>query len=584
MHTLFLLARMGAFFLWMGCWCVWLERRLRLPAAAAPLAVVCGSSVALYAAALLNVMAPVQLALYLAGPALALVELRRGAGQALRPFVSVSTALFLAAAGLTLLLERGRVIDEHDALAHWAVAAKSILNNGRLPNMGDLAVEYVDYPPAAELWIKLVCGITGFSDGGMVFAQGLVFLAALLAFAPLCKKRWYAGAAVAGFGLFLACTTTAWRDLRVDGLLTAATAAVWAVTAALRRSPERSLPAAIPALCFLVLLKNSGLFFVLLAGLPLVVLLARRGAGPAWKRAGLAALPLAAPALCWWLWQAHVAQVFVDASASKHAASLSAYGQRLADKTPEDLAAFRQAFAACWTDFSRPAVLRAWLFLGLFAAVCLVLAVAKRLSARAAAGYAAAAVFSGAVYVAALAGIYLFSMSTEEMLALASIERYASSFFDCLPAAALVLALAVRPAPEGRSGLRPAPGDGPLAWGCLAAALFCGAPYPAAARLLRAPVQAVQGRQKQETVNAPLLLEIWQSLLRDALMRRTGGAAARNPDQEKLTERIAARFTTAQIQGIIELLGDGLRRLAFGASGALTVDAVLAGLNGEEQE
>lgn len=119
---------------------------------------------------------------------------------------------------------------------------------------------------------------------------------------------------------------------------------------------------------------------------------------------------------------------------------------------------------------------------------------------------------------------------------------------------------------------------------CLAAALFCGAPYPAAARLLRAPVQAVQGRQKQETVNAPLLLEIWQSLLRDALVRRTGGAAARNPDQEKLAERIAARFTTAQIQGIIELLGDGLRRLAFGASGALTVDAVLAGLNGEEQE
>lgn len=150
-----------------------------------------------------------------------------------------------------------------------------------------------------------------------------------------------------------------------------------------------------------------------------------------------------------------------------------------------------------------------------------------------------------------------------------------------------------RSPPRGRTGWRAWPAgyaaDAYAAFraeaaDCLAAALFCGAPYPAAARLLRAPVQAVQGRQKQETVNAPLLLEIWQSLLRDALVRRTGGAAARNPDQEKLAERIAARFTTAQIQGIIELLGDGLRRLAFGASGALTVDAVLAGLNGEEQE
>ena len=32
------------------------------------------------------------------------------------------------------------------------------------------------------------------------------------------------------------------------------------------------------------------------------------------------------------------------------------------------------------------------------------------------------------------------------------------------------------------------------------------------------------------------------------------------------------------------MLGDGLKRLAFGASGSMTVDAVLASLNEEEKE
>ena len=119
---------------------------------------------------------------------------------------------------------------------------------------------------------------------------------------------------------------------------------------------------------------------------------------------------------------------------------------------------------------------------------------------------------------------------------------------------------------------------------CLETALFGGSPFAAAAALLRAPAAPTRGKQKQENVNAPLLLAAWQSLVRDALMARTDGAPAQNPDQKKLVARIAAAFTTARIQGIIELLGDGRRRLALGASGTLTTDAVLAALNQKETE
>ena len=450
-----LVLRSGAFFAWLGCWCLWLCRKAKLPAAITPLVAMCGAGMAMYAAGLLNVIWPVQLALYLAGPALAIGCLVREKWQALRPFVCVSMALFLAAAGATLLLERGRVIDNHDELAHWAIAAKTVVTEGRLPNMADTMVEFVDYPPAATLWIKVVCGLVGFSDGSMLFAQSLLFLAAILAFAPLCKKRWYAGAAVLGYGVYMAVVSIAWRELRVDGMLTALTAGAWAVTAALRREPKRALAASLPVLCFLAILKNSGMFFVALGAIPLMVLLARAGQNRSLKTAGLAALPLAAPALTWWLWQAHVALVFVDAASSKHAASLSAYAGQLGGKTPEDIAAFWEKFRGFWLFVSDPPVMRLYLFSAAFLLTCLILTLVKAMRWQAAAGYAAAWAGATAVYVAALAGTYLFSMNTDEMLAIASIRRYAASYFECLPAAAIVLALVhLEPALEGAGRLR----------------------------------------------------------------------------------------------------------------------------------
>ena len=119
---------------------------------------------------------------------------------------------------------------------------------------------------------------------------------------------------------------------------------------------------------------------------------------------------------------------------------------------------------------------------------------------------------------------------------------------------------------------------------CLETALFGGSPFAAAAALLRAPAVAPRPKQRQDVAGALLLLDVWQSLLRDALLLQTGGAGAQNPEQKKLAARMAATFTTARIQSMIGLLSDGLRRLAQGASGTLTTDAVLAALTEKETE
>lgn len=470
MHTLVLMLRVAGFFGWLACWCVWLSSRWKLPAAHTPLVAACGTGVVLYAAGLLNVIAPVQLALYLAGPLLAVYTLFKEKSAALRPFFTVGMGLFLLAAGATLLLERGRVIDNHDELAHWAIAAKTILTTGHLPNMADTAVQFVDYPPATALWIKAVCNLTGFSDGGMLFAQSLLFLAAMLAFAPLCRKRWYAGAAVLGYAAYMACLSVAYRELRVDGMLTVLTAAVWAITASLRREPYRALGAALPVLCFLAILKNSGLFFAALAVLPLCVLLLRAARPLQPRKLWAPAVAVAAPVLSWWLWKAHVALVFVDASISKHAASLNAYASQVNSKRPEDIAAFWESFRGFWLFVSDPPVMRLYACAAVFLLTCLVLALMRAMRPRAAVGYTVAGVVATALYVAGLAGTYLFSMNTDEMLAIASIRRYAASYFECLPAAALVLALLyLESALDAAGPLLPAGRRS------VAAALLCGA-------------------------------------------------------------------------------------------------------------
>jgi len=119
---------------------------------------------------------------------------------------------------------------------------------------------------------------------------------------------------------------------------------------------------------------------------------------------------------------------------------------------------------------------------------------------------------------------------------------------------------------------------------CLETALFGGSPFPIASAILKLPVWELREKQRQDAVNAALLIDIFSSILRDALMQKLGaGIPLQNPNEKKRIERIAASFTTARIRGIINILSDGHKRLAYSASASLTVDTVLAALFEKEK-
>jgi hypothetical protein len=131
----------------------------------------------------------------------------------------------------------------------------------------------------------------------------------------------------------------------------------------------------------------------------------------------------------------------------------------------------------------------------------------------------------------------------------------------------------------------------------LAQAVFEYAPFAKSAELITsvsaqpnvedgddAPRKRSKKSKRGDFALAMRMLDIWQSVFRDALMHSSGGAAERNVDKKELVERITASFTSAYIQGIINKIAMAQQRLAGGANVYLTVDCVLAGLFSKENK
>ena len=83
-------------------------------------------------------------------------------------------------------------------------------------------------------------------------------------------------------------------------------------------------------------------------------------------------------------------------------------------------------------------------------------------------------------------------------------------------------------------------------------------------------------RKKGDVQLALSLLTIFISVFQDALNESLGLRSLRNSDQTILIRNIASHFTTAQIQGIIEMLSNSQQKLTAGASIYLTLESVLA--------
>ena len=419
-----LLLKLALFLLSLAGWGVFIARRFSIRMELTPFIVLSGMGVVLFGAGLLNIYRPVEWCLWLGGLAL-LVYCALRQKDAFAPWWSLRSAVFGAGTLWMLWLMRGGVLVGHDNMSHWGIMVKTMVRFDRLPNTQNQAVEFVSYPPGGSGLIKYFCDFVGTSDGMMMYAQGLLLLAGVFTLFALCpKKHWSSLALAAVSGVFLLVGNLTPADLRVDTLL--AVQAVGALAIIAYYGPEQPQKAAwlsMSGLVLLALIKNSGLFFVAmdLVVLTWFLLRQKKVRRQNWL---FAAAAWAAPLASFWLWTRHVAMVFPEGSSSKHAVSLSGYEKIFGGKTPEEMQGFHDLFFSHLVNFSKAENRCLWLLLVLMLGAVLWIGFAKALPGRGVLLLGAALFGGELLYLVCLWATYVFSMTANEMLCLASFSRY----------------------------------------------------------------------------------------------------------------------------------------------------------------
>ncbi|WP_461219581.1 ABC transporter permease [Lapidilactobacillus salsurivasis] len=320
----------------------------------------------------------------------------------------------------------------YDNYSHWALIAKFLTYTGHLPGATDKIIAFTSYPPATALWMTEWATLIGYHDGVILVAQfSMIWSASYALFAVLRDRSRALTTMVLCFAISLANvfnTTIRFNNLLVDYVLPIVTAAGLAALYAHREQPRWQWVILALFSANLLLIKNSGTFFVVvLVGYGLYLNLKRlRGQGGQQHLLDLLAFGAAVVSgvLPFLWWQRHVKLTFT--SSTKHQIDFQAYLQRLHrenDGTLNKIAAkFFHVLADPTTLAARGMILvsvsllLAWIlvrYLGKHRNPLLKLLIVIDL------GYF--------LYALSVLGMYLVSMPPIEALNLAGLARYLAS-------------------------------------------------------------------------------------------------------------------------------------------------------------
>lgn len=398
----------------------------------------------LYIAGILNILLPMTYAIVAVGAVLCVkyavtFSKRKQWGDIAKAFITLPNILM----GLLLLLfgmlMRNAKFLSYDNFSHWALIAKQMNADNRLPNFTNSIIEFSSYPPGSALFIYFVTQFLGFTEGRAMFAQCILVFSCLWSiFAFIPKTNHWLGVRMLALKTLLPTVVAllcmllitfgivSIYDLLVDTLLTAIGISGFAVIYYYRHEIKKAAWFSIPISTTVGIIKSAGLLFFILNMIMLLYLFLRdqkkRASEQKSWRPVLYALLI--PLIAFYLWNAHTDMVFQNAHQSKHALSISRYQKELNSKSPEEITAIQKLW---WeTTFSSDNANAKWLALW---NICLIsLAILLFLSGRK--GYkillSAAALFDliFLVYVVGMYFMYLFSMPTNEALYLASYDRY----------------------------------------------------------------------------------------------------------------------------------------------------------------
>ena len=398
---------------------VWelLRRRTGIDDSFIPGLTVALQTTALFAAGILNLL-PAAVWLMYAFGLFCLFYFIRGdkSAQALKRYTGAGYIYLAAVTAAAAILLKGAVFTDFDDFTHWAVAVKQLLAENRFPNFSDSVITFREYPMGSTVYIYYASTLVSRAESFQMLAQVYMIAAALTPLLFFCKKeRLPALLCLLGFSYFVLGYNIPVTSLMVDTLLPVVSMSMLAYIYIYCRTAEHPVRFYLAGAYMVqtVQIKNSGVFFVMIAAVWMISLAVRE------RRFKSRAALLSVPLVSFILWQAHCGLVYEDSKKSTHALSLSAYCGNMASKPAgirKDILLALLQFIVGFRDV--------WIVLCVFAAVgalvYMLRAQDRRLLAKA--GILCAAMF--AAYTVGLAMVYIFSMSSNEALRLTSCSRY----------------------------------------------------------------------------------------------------------------------------------------------------------------
>ncbi|MFD1484515.1 ABC transporter permease [Lacticaseibacillus baoqingensis] len=366
------------------------------------------------------------------------------------PFVGTHPFdLWMIAMGIVmgLALWRSPLI-HYDNYTHWALIVKFMTATGRLPGAHDALITYTSYPPATGLFITYVAKFLGFHDGVLCLAQFILIWAAVYTIFGVLRDK------TRGLMIFVLCFTISianvfniairMNNLLVDFVLPIVAVGGIAGAYCCRHHVKQQLAHVALVVASLLLIKNSGTFFVIAL---LLYLAYTRLQGPKahrWRRraqavgvtalaGGLGYLPF-----LWWNW--HVKTTF---TLSKHEISTAAYSQQLAHESTAQILGIGRKLIASVASLDALSTRGIILINVVLAAAYLVIRLLCQQHNHLLALLAALDV-GFILYDVSLFGMYVLAMPYNEAKQLDGLERYLSSvviFALFLGAMGLVIAM-----------------------------------------------------------------------------------------------------------------------------------------------
>ncbi len=389
-------------------------RRLR-PEFAIGTVFVCIGSI-MFLAGILNILRETAWAVCLAGDGLALRALWKK--EPFRSLLCAGNIFFLFIAVALAYILYGSKFFFLDNFSHWARIPQILLHENRLPNFLNANLIHQSYPTGSGSFIYYMLTIAGVdAEWVQMYAQATLSVSLTIGlFAFTDRPELKALTAAAAATLF--CSNIAFIDLLVDNLLPMIGLGGMCLCLFYRRELPDKLPWTVPYCVFLLSVKSSGIYFVL------VILIYAFVCLPKDRRSILTWLFCAlCTAFVMLLWQKHVSLVFANGLHSRHAVSFSNFASIFGARTAQEIHTilahfFRQVFS-----LSNSAI---FLLILQLLAHLFVRFVLKR-PAKTLGGATWLILLSYVGYVLGLLGMYLFNMPGQDAAYLSGYPRYMST-------------------------------------------------------------------------------------------------------------------------------------------------------------